>query len=129
MRLFRAEWSRLFARRFTKIMIVFVLAVLGLIGLGVALSSQRPSPAVTADAKQLADQQREDMRQQQAACEDAKRDPAAAPPDMKRLPPGVSCAELFNPDQISCWSSAASSRCWRSRWARRSWGRSGPQAV
>jgi ABC-2 type transport system permease protein len=95
MRLFRAEWSRLFARRFTRIMIVVVLAVLGLIGAGIAASSHRPDAAALAQAKQQADQIRADIAQQRQDCFDAQRNPnAPTAPDRKPPPPGFDCSRI-----------------------------------
>jgi hypothetical protein len=95
MRLFRAEWSRLFARRFTRIMIVVVLAILGLIGIGIAASSHRPDAAAFAQAKQQADQIREDIARQRQDCLDAQRNPnAQTGPDRKPPPPGFDCNRI-----------------------------------
>jgi hypothetical protein len=93
MRLFRAEWSRLFARRFTKIMIVVILAIMGLIGLGVLLSSHRPTPSVVAQAHTRAEEVRAQVRQQRADCEQEQRNPSQGQTD-KQFPPGFDCSEV-----------------------------------
>jgi len=59
MRLVRAEWSRLFARRFTKIMMGLILLVMLLVGLGFAANTHRITEADHAAARaQIAEQQR-----------------------------------------------------------------------
>jgi ABC-2 type transport system permease protein len=101
-RLFRTEWSRLFARRFTSIMIVLVVVILGLVAVGVAASSQRPGPELVAKAKVQADRNREQIRQLRAECEAYQRDPntAGEPPEMRRFPPDIDCARAFDPGQV-----------------------------
>ena len=59
MNLVRAEWSRLFARRFTKIMMGGILLVMLIIGLGFAANTNKITEADHAAARaQIAEQQR-----------------------------------------------------------------------
>jgi ABC-2 type transport system permease protein len=99
MRLLHAEWRRLFARRMTAIMGLVVVGLLGLVALGVAVDSRKPSPAVTAQAARLADQQRENMRELRARCEEAVRDPSTAD-DLGEFPRGMDCATAFDERSI-----------------------------
>jgi ABC-2 type transport system permease protein len=72
MRLLRAEWSRLFARRFTRVMILLVLAVVALILVGSAVESHRVTAADRATAKVRADDQRRLYEREKADCEQAR---------------------------------------------------------
>jgi hypothetical protein len=108
-RLLRAEWSRLFARRFTRIMLVVVAALLGLIGTGVALSSERPGPAVVARAEQQASRVRADVAAERAACEATRASPPPTadapgrrfPSDCSKIDPAQVRAEDFMPRVFS----------------------------
>ncbi|GIJ45651.1 hypothetical protein Val02_25370 [Virgisporangium aliadipatigenens] len=125
MRLFAAEWSRLFARRFTRMMFLIVILLLALIGGGIAYSSHVPTDAARAKAKVEADRQRAFLTQQRARCEEAVRNPRPTPSPgstagtepgtpgtepggppggelgpVSTPPPGVTCAEYFNPAEI-----------------------------
>jgi ABC-2 type transport system permease protein len=102
MRLVRAEWSRFFARRFTRIMIIVVLGILGLILVGLGANSQRPGPAVIAQAEQQAAQQRTEFEQFRQQCEAEQSDPNFDPTQSKfgQLPPGETCATLFDPSRV-----------------------------
>jgi len=100
MRLFAAEWSRLFARRFTRVMFLVVVVLLGLIGAGIAASSHIPTASEQARARVEANRQREFLAQERARCEN----PSAAQPAQEPAPsppPGLTCAEMFDPAQIS----------------------------
>jgi ABC-2 type transport system permease protein len=68
MRLVRAEWSRLFARRFTRVMLVLILLVLAAVGLGVAAQSHQLTAADHARARQQAAEQERFFAQAQADC-------------------------------------------------------------
>jgi ABC-2 type transport system permease protein len=71
MRLVRVEWSRLFARRFTRIMMIVILFVLAAVAAGVAVNSHTLTPADHARARaQIAEQQRI-FEQAKADCEAA----------------------------------------------------------
>jgi ABC-2 type transport system permease protein len=100
MRLFAAEWSRLFARRFTRVMFLIVVLLLGLIGAGIAASSHVPSASDQAKARVEADRQRAFVVERRARCEN----PSAAQPGEEPAPsppPGLTCAETFDPSEIS----------------------------
>jgi ABC-2 type transport system permease protein len=71
-RLAYAEWSRLFARRFTKFMVVVALLILATVAAGVALNSHRHDAAELAAAHQRADQVRAQMADFKTECERAK---------------------------------------------------------
>jgi ABC-2 type transport system permease protein len=98
MNLFTAEVKRLFARRFTWVMLLVTVGILGLVVLGITLNSQRPSPDVVAQAEQQAAQYRADTLQMREECEEAQR--SGDPSRQFEFPPGLTCAEAFNPDQI-----------------------------
>lgn len=99
MNLVRAETKRLLARRFTWVMLLATVAILGLVVLGIALSSQRPSAAVVASAEQQAAQQRAEIESIRAECERAQADPQENTPG-REFPQGVPCAEVFDPSQV-----------------------------
>jgi ABC-2 type transport system permease protein len=92
-RLFRAEWSRLFARRFTRIMTVVVLVILALIGAGVAATSHRPDAAAFAQAKLQADEVRAEIARQREQCLAAQESNPGAPGE-KQPPPGFDCSQI-----------------------------------
>src|SRR5437764_11094364 len=73
MRLAYAEWSRLFARRFTRFMIVLALLILTAVAAGVALNSHRHNAAELAYAHQQADQMRAATARYKDDCEQAKK--------------------------------------------------------
>jgi ABC-2 type transport system permease protein len=80
MRLLRTEWSRLFARRLTRAMLVLILLVLAAVALSVAARSHRYTAAEHARAGQrVAEQLRADERLK-AECEAARRGGDALPP-------------------------------------------------
>jgi ABC-2 type transport system permease protein len=90
MRLVRAEWSRLFARRFTRIMILLALVILALVALGIGLSSHHPTTAQRAAAQAQADQVRADTDRQRAECERAQ----AGGEPTEKIPPGFDCSQI-----------------------------------
>lgn len=93
MRLVRAEWSRLFARRFTRIMILLTLVILALVALGVGLSSHHATPEQRAAAQTQADRVRADAERQRADCERAQA--GGEPNEMSgKLPPGFDCSQM-----------------------------------
>jgi ABC-2 type transport system permease protein len=72
MRLLRAEWSRLFARRLTRLTILLLLAALAAIAVGATVDSHRPTAADRAAAKAQADDQRRYYDRQRTDCEQAR---------------------------------------------------------
>lgn len=72
MRLVRAEWSRLFARRFTRVMILVVLALFAVIVTSAALDSQRPTEASRATARVQAAEEQRRVEQLRTECEAAR---------------------------------------------------------
>jgi hypothetical protein len=98
MNLFRAEWSRLFARRFTWIMVIVGILMLAGVGVGVALSSHRVTPEVRAEAEAQAQRQREGIAADRATCERAKANPEPIPTpadsNPKALPPDMPCSVI-----------------------------------
>lgn len=100
MNLVRAEWKRFFARRFTRMMVVAVLVILGLIGLGVALSTQQPGPGVVAEAERRAAEERVNIADARRQCEAAQSGNGSNQSSEKfgQLPPGETCATIFRDD-------------------------------
>ena len=96
MRLLRAEWSRLFARRFTRIMIVAVLLVLGLVGGAVAFTSHPHNAATLAAAQARVEQIRADNEAARQRCLAEQAHPGSS----REFPPGMDCDSLasFQPD-------------------------------
>lgn len=72
MRLVRAEWSRLFARRFTRTMILLILGVLIALGLAVAAQSRPITAADHARARAQVAEQLRFVEQARAECEAAR---------------------------------------------------------
>src|SRR5947209_16976580 len=87
----RDEWIRLFARRFTTLMILVGLAILGLVAAGVLMSSHRATPAARADAQAQAEQQRAAIRAERAECEKIQQGGGDA---QGKFPPGFDCAQI-----------------------------------
>jgi hypothetical protein len=85
MKLARAEWSRLFARRFTRIMLALILLVLGVVGVAVTLDSKPITAADHARAKEQVAQQVRDLEREAAACQAAQ---ARGEDISQRYPPG-----------------------------------------
>ncbi|HZN19966.1 MAG TPA: ABC transporter permease subunit [Micromonosporaceae bacterium] len=103
MNLVRAEWRRFFARRFTRLMVVTVLVILGLIGLGVAGSTQQPGPGAVAEAERIAAEQRAQIAEARRQCEAAQSGSASGGSNEKfgQLPPGETCATMFRDDHAT----------------------------
>ncbi len=119
MNLINAELRRLFARRFTKIMMVLILVVMAAIAFGVAASSHSRDAATHARAVAQADRMNADNQQIIARCEaehakqEASADPNQTDPGKfgpgQEFPPGVPCEDVvwhatpdnFEPDQMS----------------------------
>lgn len=72
MNLFRAELSRLLARRFSRIMLIVLVGVFGVTVATVLASTQRPTESSWAAAEDAAASQRNSLLQWQANCESAK---------------------------------------------------------
>lgn len=95
MNLLRAEWSRLFARRFTKIMMLVVLLAIVAVGIGYASASHPHDAATLAAATAEANQIHEEEQAQERACEAARTGTTAADEaQRKRYPPGFSCSQI-----------------------------------
>ena len=102
MRVVRAEWARFFARRFTRIMMLVVLGILGLIMVGLGANTQKPNPAVIAQAEEQAARARTETVEMRQQCETEQAN-APSDPNQSRfgqLPPGETCASIFNPAQV-----------------------------
>ena len=99
MNLVRAEWRRLFARRFTRIMLAIVVALFAAVAIGVAVNYHRVTAAdrVVAQQRMVADQQQ--VTTQLAECQREQSDPTAAGP-YNPLPPGATCEQMFTPPQL-----------------------------
>lgn len=94
-----AEWRRLFARRFTRIMLAIVVALFAAVAIGVAVNYHRITAAdrVVAQQQMVADQQQ--MTTQLAECQREQSDPSATGP-YDPLPPGLTCEQMFTPPQL-----------------------------
>lgn len=102
MRLVRAEWSRFFARRFTRIMVLVVFAILGLIMVGLGANTQKPNAAVIAEAETVAAQARVEYDAMRRQCESEQTNPPSDPSQSRfgQLPPGETCASIFDQNQV-----------------------------
>jgi ABC-2 type transport system permease protein len=92
MRLYRVELRRLLARRFTRLAIVLLIAVLGLVVFTAAHNSHRVTAADRAAAQQQVDQLTTQLR---ADCERAQKG-GASTPDKQQFQ-GQDCAHLEGP--------------------------------
>jgi ABC-2 type transport system permease protein len=97
MKLFAAEWRRFFARRFTRIMLVFVVAVMAAIAIGTAVNSHRINAATRARAHQEYVQVVAQQQQDHDNCV-AAQNGGPDPDGRYRLPPGATCDDFFPPD-------------------------------
>lgn len=95
----RAEWRRLFARRFTRIMLAIVVALFAAVAIGVAVNYHRVTTAdrVIAQQQMVADQQQ--ATTQLAECQREQSDPSSPGP-YTPLPPGMTCEQMFTPPQL-----------------------------
>lgn len=93
MRLFRAELTRLLARRFTLIGIAGLVALLTVIVVAVAATNHRPTPADVVSAQIQADGARTQMLAEYQQCLDTQ---AGTPsgPDAAKFPPGFDCHQI-----------------------------------
>ena len=92
MSLFRAEFTRFFARRFVRVMVVFLLGLLAAIAFGYAVNTQPIDDAVRRQAREQAVAQ---IAQMQASMEreyqNCLTEIATFP---ERYPPGFSCEDM-----------------------------------
>lgn len=99
MNLFRAELSRLLARRFSHIMLIVLVAVFGVTVATVLSSTHRPDAGTWAAADDTAASQRNSLVQWQANCERAKNselaEAAAFPEDCRTRDPNEIKSEDF----------------------------------
>jgi hypothetical protein len=100
MNLVRAELTRLFGRRFTKIMLGVVVLLLLVVGFGLAASSHKHTAQTRAQAiariQQVRAEQASEIDRMRSACEAAQRDPSSAPAEGPRFPPGFDCSQIQN---------------------------------
>jgi ABC-type transport system involved in multi-copper enzyme maturation permease subunit len=94
-----AEWRRLFARRFTRIMLALVVVLLGAVAIGVAVNHHKITAADRAAAQQQVNEDQQQMSTQLAECVREQSDPNAQG-DYKQLPPGATCDQMFAPPQL-----------------------------
>jgi len=101
-RLVRAELARLSARRFTRIGLLGLLVVIGLITVGIAASAHKPTEAdrvkAHADAQRYraeAQIQYENCRQGMDAAGPSASPAATAGPGSKPLPPNSDCSDII----------------------------------
>jgi hypothetical protein len=94
MRLLSAEWRRFFARRFTRVMLLFVIVVMAAIAIGTAVNSHRIGPAERTQAHQEYTAFVAQQRQEHDNCV-AAQNGGADPDGQYRLPPGVTCDDFF----------------------------------
>jgi ABC-2 type transport system permease protein len=91
--LLNAELRRLFARRFTRLMLVVVLLVMAAVAVGTAVNSHRHDAAALARAQAQVDQLRQQSAQEQQRCEDEQANPPSDA-SQRRFPPDFDCAQL-----------------------------------
>jgi ABC-2 type transport system permease protein len=98
MSLIRAERRRLFKRRFTRWMLLFVLLAMGAIITATALNTTKIGPADIAAAEQRAIQQTQQEQvwaaQERANCEADKTSTSTE----KRYPPDMDCSQIVGPE-------------------------------
>jgi len=98
MRLVRAELTRLFARRFTRIGLVGVLLLLATIATVIAITNHKPTPADQVSAQIAAEQALTQMNAAYQQCLDAQSGtPSPGPTDApggKPFPPGFDCHQI-----------------------------------
>jgi ABC-2 type transport system permease protein len=97
MNLLRAEWRRLFGRRFLTVMLLIVVAILSAVAVGIAAHSQPPGPAADAKGHAAAERVRDHLRQLRDQCVNAQNSPDQA---SQRDFAGVDCAVEYDADHI-----------------------------
>src|SRR5262249_2029970 len=107
MRLIRAELTRLFARRFTRISLVGLLMLLAVIAFAVAASTRKPTQADVVAAQISVEQARTEVNAEYQRCPDQQGQPGApgAPPeptpsprqpgDKPPSPPSFDCHQII----------------------------------
>lgn len=90
MRLLRAEWRRLFARQFTRAMLLAVVLTLAGVGTTVALTSHVHNAATLAAAQRKADEIAAGNVELRHRCEQSQANPGGD--TTGEFPPGVDCA-------------------------------------
>jgi hypothetical protein len=99
MNLVRAEFSRLFARRTTVVMVLVIAALLALIAMGFGLSSSKPTPAELDRARVTAAAAQATWDENRRECLDVARGVITAPTD-HRYPPNCDYGERPTADQF-----------------------------
>jgi len=94
MNILRAEWRRFFARRFTRIMLLIVVALMAAVAIGLAVDSHKPSAASLASAQQQVDQIAAQQRADLAGCT-AAQNGGPDPDGRYQLPPDMTCDDAF----------------------------------
>jgi ABC-2 type transport system permease protein len=94
-RLLHAEWKRLFARRFTRIMLGIIVLLLAIVAAGTAHSHQKITPAVRAHAQAELTSQQTQMAQQLSGCKAAQAAGNVPTNSPYFLPPGATCEMFF----------------------------------
>jgi ABC-2 type transport system permease protein len=95
----RAEWRRLFARRFTRIMLAIVVALFAAVAIGVAVNYHRITAADRSVAQQRMVAEQQQVTTQLAECQREQSGPAPGGP-YNPLPPGATCEQMFTPPQL-----------------------------
>jgi ABC-2 type transport system permease protein len=90
--LLNAELRRLFARRFTRLMLIVVLLVLGAVAAGIAANSHPRDAAAVARAQEKVDNIRRQAELDQQRCEEEQANPPSDPAQ-RRFPPDFPCAQ------------------------------------
>jgi hypothetical protein len=94
MRFLRAELSRLFARRFTRIGLIGLVLLLAVIAVAIAATNRKPTDADFVSAKIQLDNARVQMLATYQQCLDAQAGKADTP-DAQHFVPGTDCHEII----------------------------------
>ncbi|HKD97453.1 MAG TPA: ABC transporter permease subunit [Micromonosporaceae bacterium] len=100
MSLFTSELRRFFARRLVRVMLLVVLGLLAVAAISTAVRNQRSTQADLDNARHQVAVQQGVISQQRAACLREQADPRAGNGDFGQLPPGVSCAQAYDPSTV-----------------------------
>ena len=95
MNLLLAEWQRFFARRFTRIMLLFIVVLMVVIAIGIGHGSHKLTSADFANARAHAAAENAQSQQDLAACLQAQTAGTATEGTQYFMPPGVTCADEF----------------------------------
>jgi ABC-2 type transport system permease protein len=90
--LLSAELRRLFARRFTRLMLILILLVMAAVAAGIGWQSHKHDAAALRAAQQRVEQYRQDNLVQQQQCEAQQANPPAD--GVKNFPPDFDCAQI-----------------------------------